>query len=138
MAMIEINKKPSRRELLWFGALIPLFFGIIGGLAQWKFGAPTVARWIWIVAAAVTIIYFAIPPLRRPLYLGWIYAAFPIGLVISYVVMVLIFYAVVTPIGLVMRLMGRDSMCRNFDPAAKSYWTARAGASRQERYFRQF
>jgi hypothetical protein len=138
MAMIEINKNPSRKELLWFGTLIPIFFGIVGGLLYWRLEKPDAGRWIWMAAAAVTLLYFVIPPLRRLIYLGWMYAAFPIGFVISYLVMILIFYVVVTPIGLAMRLMGRDSMCRGFEPAADSYWVEREGKSSQERYFRQF
>ena len=138
MAMIEINKHPSRKELLWFGLLFLLFFGIIGGLIYWKFQAPTVAYRIWIGAAVVAGIYFIFPPVRRPLYLAWMYAAFPIGLVISSLVMVLIFYAVVTPIGLILRLMGRDSLCRALDPGADTYWTERDIDAPHGRYFRQF
>ena len=138
MAMIEINRNPGRKELLWFGLLFLLFFGIVGGLCFWKFQAPTVAYWIWIAAGAVTCLYFLFPPMRRPLYLGWMYAAFPIGLVISYLVMVLIFYAVVTPIALILRLLGRDSLCRAFDRHADSYWVERKLDSDQKRYFGQF
>jgi hypothetical protein len=137
MAMIEINKNPSRKELLWFGLLFLLFFGIIGALAYWKFQAPQVAYWIWGVAAVVASIFFIFPPFRRPLYLGWVYAAYPIGLVVSYLVMVAIYYLVVTPIGLVMRLAGRDSLNRRFDAEARTYWSAHE-RSDQARYFRQF
>ncbi len=35
MALIELNKTPSRRELFIFGALFALFFGLIGGLIWW-------------------------------------------------------------------------------------------------------
>jgi hypothetical protein len=138
MAMIEINKNPSRKELLWFGLLFLLFFGIIGGLSYWKFQAPAVARWIWIGDAVVSCIYFICPPIRRPLYLGWVYAAYPIGFVVSYLVMVAIYYVVITPIGLVMRLAGRDILNRSFDADAESYWSAHDGSGDQERYFRQF
>ena len=138
MAMIEINKNPSRKELLWFGVMFLLFFGIIGGLGYWKFQAPQVAYRIWIIAAAVASIFFIFPPVRRPLYLGWVYAAYPIGLVVSYLVMVAIYYLVVTPIGLVMRLAGRDGLNRSFDAEAQTYWSARESSGDQARYFRQF
>ena len=36
MAMISINLNPSRRELRWFGLLVLLFFGLIGGLVLWR------------------------------------------------------------------------------------------------------
>ena len=138
MAIIEIKKDPGRKELAWFGLLLLCFFGLVGALLYWKFDAPEAARIVWIAAAAVTLVYYAVPPLRRPLFLGWMYAAFPIGFAISYVLMAVIYYAVVTPIGVLMRLFGRDSMCRRFDRDAASYWHERRTEEAQDRYFRQF
>ncbi len=79
MALIEINKNPSRRELLWFGALFALFFGLIGGLIWWKLGAPLAASVLWSVAGGITLLYYALSPIRRTLYLGWMFLVFPIG-----------------------------------------------------------
>jgi hypothetical protein len=66
------------------------------------------------------------------------YAAFPIGFVISYVLMAIIYYLVVTSIGLIMRIFGRDSMYRRFDRDAATYWFERRAEQAQDRYFRQF
>ena len=68
-----------------FGALFALFFGLIGGLIWWRFQAPTVAYVLWSVAAFITILFYAVRPIRRPIYLGWIHLTFPIGWVISHV-----------------------------------------------------
>jgi len=35
MALIEINKDPTRRQVLWFGAALVMFFGVVGALARW-------------------------------------------------------------------------------------------------------
>ena len=123
MSLIEINKNPSRRDLLWFGALFLAFCGIVGGVLVWRFDGMRAARVVWIVGVVVPALYYAIPPLRRPVYLGWLYAALPIGWVVSHVVVLVAFYLVVTPIGLIMRATGRDPMRRSFDPAAETYWT---------------
>ncbi len=138
MALIAINKNPSRKELLWFGAIFALFFGVIGALLLWKFDARTAAYVIWAAAGAVTVLYYIIPPVRRPLYLGWLYAAFPIGWVVTHLLLAIVFYLVFTPIGLIMRLCGRDPMQRRFNAEAASYWTARKPIGDSERYFRQF
>jgi TRAP-type C4-dicarboxylate transport system permease small subunit len=138
MAIIEIKRNPGRRELLWFGLLFLIFFGIIGAMIYWKFDAPTTAYRVWIAAVLLAGLYYVCPPVRRPLYLGWMYAAYPIGFVVSYTVMLVIYYLVVTPIGLILRGMRRDSLCRRFDPAAKSYWIERGAEPDQQRYFRQF
>lgn len=138
MAIIEINKKPSRRELNWFGALFATFFGVFGGLIWWKFDAPQVAVVIWVVAGAITVIYYAVPPLRILLYLGWMYAAFPIGWTVSQLVLVIVYYLVVTPTGLLMRLRGHDPLRRHFDKEAQSYWVEHRPGGEPTRYFRQF
>jgi hypothetical protein len=47
------------------------------------------------------------------------------GRVVSPVVLGVIFFAVFTPVGLLMRVFGRDAMCRRFEPARPSYWVKR-------------
>ena len=138
MALIELNKTPSRRELLLFGALFALFFGLIGGLIWWKFQTPTVAYVLWSVAALITVLFYTIRPIRKPIYLGWIHIAFPIGWVISHTAMAVIYYLVFTPIGFTMRLFGRDPMERRFDRQAASYWVDHDPSGDPGRYFRQF
>jgi ABC-type uncharacterized transport system permease subunit len=138
MALIDIHRNPSRRELLWFGLLLLLFFGLVGGLVLWRSESLTASISIWTVGGLLTVVYYAVRPLRLPIFLGWIYVAYPIGFVMSHLVLGVIYFLVITPIGLIMRLLGRDPMERQFDRAAKSYWTRRGAAARTERYFRQF
>jgi hypothetical protein len=47
------------------------------------------------------------------------------GKVVSPVVLGVIFFAVFTPTGYLMRLFKRDAMCRKWDPAAPTYWVKR-------------
>ena len=135
--MIEINKNPSRRELDWFGLMFLAFFAIIGGLVYWH-GPNTVAYGLWAAASAVTMLYYAIPSMRRPLYLGWMYAAFPIGWTVSHLVLAAVYYLVLTPTGLIMRMLGHDPMNRRLDRDAPTYWTPRGPQREPAGYFRQF
>jgi len=57
---------------------------------------------------------------------------------VSHLVMAIIFYGVLTPIGLAMRLGGRDPLHRKFDRAAGSYWVDRRRPADVKRYFKQF
>ena len=138
MALIEIKRDPSRRELGWFGVMFAVFFAIVGGLVRWKFGVPAASTVIWLTAAGLTLLYYAVPPLRRPLYLGWLYAAFPIGWVVSHVVLAIVYYLVFTGTGLVMRLLGHDPLQRRFKPDAPTYWVEHRPGGDLARYFRQF
>ncbi|MHC5009470.1 MAG: SxtJ family membrane protein [Planctomycetota bacterium] len=136
--MIEINRNPSRRELLVFGLLLGVFLALVGWIAWWRFEAHETATVLWCLAVALPLLHFLVPAVRRPLYLGWMYAAFPIGWFLSHLLLALIYYVILTPIGLFMRLLGRDPMRRRFDRETDSYWVRRSGPSEPARYFRQF
>jgi ABC-type uncharacterized transport system permease subunit len=138
MALIEINRNPSKRDLMIFGVALVVFAGLLGLVAQARWHAPAAARAIWGVGAAVAAFFFAAPPLRRPIYLGWIYLTYPIGFVVSHVVLAIVFYGVMTPIGLALRLSGRDPLARKFEPERTSYWIPVDPPGDPERYFRQF
>jgi hypothetical protein len=62
----------------------------------------------------------------------------PIGWVISHVILAVIYYLVLTPIGLLLRAAGRDLLARRRDPTAESYWIDRGAKPEVERYFRQY
>lgn len=138
MAVIEINKDPSKRELAWFGLMFLVFFGLIGGLLWWRLQAQHVAFTVWGVAAAITAVYYAVPGIRRSIYLGWLYAAFPIGWVISHLVMGIIYFLVITPMAVIFSLIGRDALQRRIDKGAKSYWVEHRTGGDPQRYFKQF
>ena len=138
MALLEINRHPSARELRWFGVLLAAFVALAGGLAHWRLEAPATARMVWTAGAALTAIYAAAPPLRRWVWLGWLYAAFPIGWTLSHLVLAATYYLVVTPIGMLLRLVDGDPLDRGPDRSAASYWTVRRPVRDVRRYFRQF
>ncbi len=72
------------------------------------------------------------------LYRGWMFAALPIGWTVSATLMGIVFFLVITPIGLILRAMGKDPMCRRPDPAAATYWLPHRQETDRARYFRQF
>jgi len=135
--MITINRNPSRRELLVFGLLLAVFFTLAGFAARGKFDSPSAARILWIGGGALTLLHFAAPPVRRHLYLGWMYAAYPIGWTVSHLLLGITFYLVITPVGLLLRILGRDPMSRKPDPSAATYWVEHRPDRDPSRYFRQ-
>jgi len=138
MALLEINRNPSRRDLAWFGLVLFLFFLVIGGVLG-RALASDVARYVaWAAGAILALAYYAVPGWRRPMFVGWMYAAYPIGFVMSHLLLGVVYFGVVTPIGLLMRAMGHDPMTRRFDRSATTYWVERQQVSDVKRYFRQF
>ena len=77
------------------------------------------------------------PAVVKPIYMGWMIAAFPIGWTVSRVALATIFFAVVTPLALVFRARGRDAL-RLRRETHDTYWIARRKAPAPSDYFRQF
>ena len=139
MAVIEANRNPSRRELNLFGFIWMGFFLLVAGGLWLKLHAPSVPVALAALAVAVPVLGWAAPSFMRVVYVGLSYVAWPIGFVVSHVLLGAVYYLLVTPIGLIMRAVGYDPMHRRFDPEAPSYWIERDGSERDPRsYFRQF
>ena len=137
MALIEVNLNPSKQELKWFGLIMLVFFALIGGMVWWTAMAPRAASAIVTFGAVICVAYYAVAPLRLPMYLGWMHLVFPIGWVLSHLLFGAIYYLILTPIGLILRLIGYDPLRRRRPSSAVSYWMERPAAD-PDRYFRQF
>lgn len=138
MALVDINWNPSRKELRVFSLLLIGFGAIVAAVLYRRFESHTPAVVAFSVAGAVGLVGLAVPLLVRPVYVVWMGLAFPIGWTVSHVMMLAVFFLVLTPVGLVMRLCGRDPMQRRFDGEAKSYWLPRPSRGDLKSYFRQF
>jgi len=136
--MLPVNRNPSNRTLHQFGAIWTVFFGVVGVLVWRKTGVATRAVEIWAGAGGLTLVGLLYPPVLRWLFVGLSYATYPIGWTLSHLILALVYYGIVTPIGVVMRWLGRDPMQREFDRSAASYWVPRRGTADTRRYFRQY
>jgi hypothetical protein len=139
MAAIEINRDPSPGQLRVFAAVVlPGFFALVGGIVGYRTGSWSAAIGVFAPAAAVGLLGLVVPRAVRCVYLGWMYAFYPIGWLLSHLLLAAVYYLCLTPIGLAMRLVGYDPLQRTFDPEAESYWTPRRPTEDRSRYFKQF
>ena len=135
MALLEINLQPSRSELRWFGLIVLALFGMIGAVVAWQTGASWVP--FAVIGAVLCAVYYAVPPIRRPAYITFMYAVLPIGWVVSHLLFGVIYFLVLTPIGFVGKLFGRDPLRLERDPNAATYWIDREPTRDPLRYFGQ-
>jgi hypothetical protein len=139
MALVDINWNPSPKELRVFAVLQLIFFAIVAWLLLRQGWATTGwASTIFVGSVIVAVTGLFKPTWLRAMYVVWMAAVFPIGFVVSHVLMAAVFYLVVTPIGLIMRLVGHDPMHRKQDHDAKTYWQPRTPPQGNRGYFRQF
>lgn len=121
MSLVNINWRPDARELRKFGLTVLIGFAIIG-LITWLVSKNlTGAYWLWGIGAVFGVSGLTGTVIALPFYYVWMGIAFIIGNIMSRVIMFLVFFLVVTPLGLVMRLTGRDRL-RLKKGKSETYW----------------
>lgn len=144
MALIDVNWRPSERQLRQFATISLAGFGVIGCVVAWRNGAWTgegpwtVPLVLWIAGIAIGVSGLTFPRAVRPVYVVLMAVALPIGWVVTHGILVMLYFGVFTPIALAFRLVGHDPLRRRFDPDADSYWIERPPHPAPGRYFRQF
>lgn len=137
MQWTDIQFNPSHRILRPFAGL---WLAVFGGMAAWQGlvrGHPWLGAGLAVAALTVGPLGLVAPGAIRPIYVGWMVLAFPIGWTVSRVLLAIVYYGVFTPVGLIFRLIGRDPLSRRFEPDRPSYWTPKAATTDLRRYFRQ-
>lgn len=129
--------KGTVTEVRKFGLLMAVVLTLIGLYLLYK-------EWPWwyvlpAVGGALLIGGYLATPLVRPVYLGWMKFAFVLGWINTRILLGVFFYLILTPIGLLMRLFGRDFLDEKIEKDRASYWTRRervpVDRSRYERLF---
>lgn len=109
-----------------FGFVFSAVFAIV---ALWPLiggGGPRI--WALVVAASFLALSLIRPRLLHPLNLVWFRFGMLLHRVVSPLVLGLMFFVSVTPIALIMRLLGKDPLRLKFDPDTESYWLDRVPA----------
>jgi NADH:ubiquinone oxidoreductase subunit 5 (subunit L)/multisubunit Na+/H+ antiporter MnhA subunit len=110
----------SRRTLTSFALIVSGALLAIAAV-QWRRGAP---QWVLVtlvaIVAALLLGAAIAPSLLRPVYRGWMRVGEALGWINTRIILTLVFFLVVTPIGVLMRLFGRSPM----EPkrGGESYW----------------
>lgn len=127
--------KTGQRELRNFGLLVGGVFLALGFLLRHKPWYP----WLLAPGAVLMLGGAVLPRALKPVYIVWMSLALVLGFVVSHVVLTLFFFLVITPVGLVARLAGKDFLRLKLDPKASTYWIPRPPRTPgQKPYERQF
>jgi hypothetical protein len=138
MPLIEFNKNPSRGMLRAFALFVLVVAAAIATVWHFRTGAIVWPIVIAAVGATVGAIGLIAPPAIRPIYLVWMAIGYPIGWLVSWLLLAAVYFLVFTPVGLACKLCGYDPMKRRFDSDAPTYWIARKARRDVKRYFRQY
>lgn len=121
--VFERGGPPKRSSDRAFGIVFAVVFAIVG---LWPLLEQGSVRW-WSLGLALLFLAVAQvrPALLGPLNVVWTGFGLLLNRVVSPLVLGFLFYLTVTPIGLLMRMTGKDPLRLEFDPQAKSYWIER-------------
>lgn len=117
---------------------MPLLALVLGALGWFR--THTWPGWTWWLAGigcGAGIMLWLLPQIARPFYIVWNGLGCCIGFIVSNTAVTAVYFLIVTPIGLTLRLLGRDPLRRHFERERESYWEDAEKTGDAERYFRQ-
>jgi hypothetical protein len=127
----------TRDEVRKFGILFGVVFAALA--VYLRYAGNEHWYWFLIAAALVLVMGYLAYPLLRPAYLVWMKFAFVLGWINTRILLGVFFFLVLTPIGFVLRMTGKDLLNERIDKNATTYWLKREKTPfDQERYKRLF
>ncbi len=132
----------TRRILRQFAWLMTAMLGLVVPLIIIWINDWEMVRAAWIVSiigAAFLLAGLLFPMWLRPVYIFWMLLAVALGTVVTRIIITLVFYLMITPIGWVRRTFGSaDPLGLRPDPESDSYWTDRNGRPQPEQMKKQY
>ena len=131
------NIKSAKSEFRKFGITIGLLLIIIAGFLFWR-GKESFEIML-VIGSALLVLGLVIPVLLKPIYWIWMVLAVILGWIMTRVILSVLFYVVITPIGMFSRMFGGKFLDLKWDKSKESYWNPRSTTQRNsEEYERQF
>jgi hypothetical protein len=112
---------PSDRS---FGITFTVVFLLVSIWAVWT-GRSTLGVAFAVASMAVLLVAWLTPKWLRPLNRAWMKFGAALHVVVNPIVLGAIYFGVIAPVAIGMRLGGRDALRRRLDPQARSYWIER-------------
>ncbi|MCX6866232.1 MAG: SxtJ family membrane protein [Verrucomicrobia bacterium] len=138
MQWSDIPFNPSRKVLRQFAALGLVCFLALGAREVFFSNQLMLGLALGFVAVLVGLTGLVRPALLRRIFVAWMVVVFPIGWLISQLILVMLYFLVLTPVAWILRLRGRDLLGRTPTPGRESYWEPKQLPLDPRSYFRQY
>ena len=131
------NIKSGKKELRQFGITMGIVLLLMGPFLWWR--GREWYPYVIVIALAFFVLGLVLPALLKPLHKLWMTLALVLGWCVTGVIMMVVFYLVVTPLSLVARWCGKDFLHTKFEKDAQSYWIPKENITRDKKtYENQF
>jgi hypothetical protein len=139
MSLVEINWNPEKKQLRSFGLIALIATAIISLILYFvKDVSIYPAAAVFTIGFIIFIISRLSLRLTKLIYLTLTVVTIPIGFVVSFIVLAIFYFLLITPVAFIFRLVGRDLLHRKFEQDMNSYWVAHNQTEDFDRYFHQF
>lgn len=115
--------KTDKKSLKKFAITMFVALLILGTILLLK--QKPVYIWLYGISSLFLVLGVVVPGALRQVYIIWMKLAFVLGWINTRLLLILMFYLVFTPIGLVMKLFGKDSLDRKIEKNKQTYWHKR-------------
>jgi hypothetical protein len=133
----DIPLNPRRQVLRQFAALWIVFFVALGANQFLAHGRPGLGLILMAAGMIVGITGLLRPSLLRRIFVAWMVLAFPIGWFVFTLLMLGLYFLMLTPLALFFRLRGRDWLRRKPATEQDTFWEPKANRLDPLSYFRQ-
>ena len=115
-----MKQQDEKKQLRHFGLIVGGIFGVIGFWPM-VFRGEGPRLWALAVAVALAVPAVVLPRSLARVHRVWMALGETLGWINTRILLALVFYGIVTPMAIVMRLLGRDPMRRRFEPGVETY-----------------
>jgi hypothetical protein len=115
----------THREIRLWAMVMAGALTVVGLVQLLVWDHRTAATVLWIIAAAFFLPGLMVPAALKPLYGLWMKFAMVLAWVNTRIILSLTYFLVFTPIGLILKLLGKDLIKEKWDPKATTYWIER-------------
>lgn len=131
---MAIGETKREVRITWIGFTV--IFAVIASILLYKERGSFI---YWYAASGFFAIFAAAAPMALlPLYRIWVKFATALAWFNTRLLLALVFYLVITPIGLIMRLLGKDPLERKIDRSAPTYWKKKEILDDPSRHEKQY
>lgn len=125
---MDKSKFNSKKEWQKFGYGLSVILLLIGTL-QMIFGSGYLYIYLYTISSIILLSALAFPIVLKPLFIFFSYFGFGMNWLVTHLILTLVFYLLITPIGLLLKLFGKKLLDVEFPRKGKSYWISREGSS---------
>jgi len=108
------------KELRQFGLMVGGVFSVIGLWPMFLRGEP-LRLWAVVLGSLLILLGSLVPTWLAPVHRGWMWVGHVLGWINTRIILGVIFYGLITPIGIVFRMLGKDTMRQSFSDTNSTY-----------------